>query len=389
MFGALQLGLGLTRGQDGGALLDPDTLFDAGTYDGFVHDFSRLGQMWQERSAQTVVSANGNPVGRVMDGHTWGGLTYSQYRDQAAEIVTNGDFESATGWSLYAGVTIAGGKLNFASAANGSDARQTGKLTAYETYFVEYEVDSFTAGTAVRFFTVAATGVNRSAAGVYNEIFSGNVASGGLGIQNTGTTTAVLDNMSVKHIPGNHAVQATAGSRPLLVELGALRGNGSSHNLLSEWVCGSSGNSMAARVSVPVTLAATQIVLGASGSATARFFVGFNTSGHLVGGVGDDDVDVVLHAHDYRGEVGTLALVEDGDDWFLYWEGVEVATGTLNGAPTTTIPWRLLALNNNGTAGSFSASDMSHAFGIDRALTASEVRQLSDTWRASSVELGK
>lgn len=61
------------------------------------------------------------------------------------ELVTNGDFSSAVGWSVPAGVSITGGAA-VCSAGNGYLYRTGLSLTAGVTYRVSFKVTGYSAG---------------------------------------------------------------------------------------------------------------------------------------------------------------------------------------------------------------------------------------------------
>lgn len=123
-----------------------------------------------------------------------------------AELVTNGDFSSgSTGWTLGAGWSIVGG----AASNDGSGAgqlRQTGlTYVAGKTYKITFAA------------TVAASAVNVvmettnigvvSSSGSYTFYFTANAnAFNRIYFQPNGGYIGTIDNISVREIPGNHAI---------------------------------------------------------------------------------------------------------------------------------------------------------------------------------------
>jgi hypothetical protein len=61
-----------------------------------------------------------------------------------SELVTNGTFDSDTDWTLESGWSISGGTLN--GSSTGNDAYQTITCVVGKTYFVSYEITSYTSG---------------------------------------------------------------------------------------------------------------------------------------------------------------------------------------------------------------------------------------------------
>jgi hypothetical protein len=151
-------------------------------------------------------------------------------------------------------------------------------------------------------------------------------------------------------------------------------------HLLGAARCGSGDNSLAVKTTVPASLAGTQVIAGLSGSSTARFFIGVNTSGFLCAGVGNDSTTTIVGSTDIRGTTGVAMLVEEGSTVTLYWNGVVQYTGALSGAPSTTIPYCYGSLNNNGTAGSFYGGDIYGVISLQRAFTAGERTSILSYW---------
>lgn len=368
-------------GKWGGAF-DTLDLFADGTA-GIYHDFSQTDRLFQD-TAFTAVSADTNPAGVAFEESRWGGQTLSQVVSPQTELVTNGTFTTDTsGWStVLSSLAVVSGRMQVTATSTGGRGVQSFAVVVGKAYRVLFDQENgtqiagFRAGTTAggsEYFAVSSTGS-------YSRAFVATGTTLHLSAIPSGVGTAFYDNISVKEIPGNHATQSTSSARPWYYTPGLLRSDASDDNLLSTFVLGSSGNALVAKVKVPASLAATQVVMGTSGSSTARLFMGFNTSGHMVGGVGSDSTTTVVHAVDYRGLTGTMALVETGSAWTLYWDGVAVATAAQSGTPTTTVPVRLFALNNNGTAGSFAAIDAFHMLGIRKPLTAADIRNLTGAW---------
>lgn len=175
--------------------------------------------LYQDTAGTQPVTAPGQTVALMLD--------KSKGLALGSELATNGGFDDATGWTTTgATVAISGGKLNITAAASGDAAYQLGKLTAGKTYKVTFTIDSIS-GT-VRFYDGTAVAASRTSPGTYTQYF---VASGtSLGIQvAAASTTAVIDDVSVRELPGHHATQATASKRPTY----GIRPKGGVRNLLT------------------------------------------------------------------------------------------------------------------------------------------------------------
>lgn len=131
----------------------------------------------------------------ISDGAVMQSLGYTDNTDLAtlgAELITNGDFSSATGWTLESGWSIGGGLLTGATA---STLAYQGVGSAGNTYEITYTVVSRTAG-FVRAICCGNTGQYITEPGTYTErilAFSGTE----IGLTGTGFS-GTIDNFSAK-----------------------------------------------------------------------------------------------------------------------------------------------------------------------------------------------
>src|SRR5690606_505897 len=86
---------------------------------------------------------------------------------------------------------------------------------------------------------------------------------------------------------------------------------------------------------------ASKIVMGSRAATDTRAFIGTDAAGLLAAGVGADSTTTIKGGSDIRGTTGVGALVYSASGVELYWNGVSVYSGALNGSPNTTIPLRL------------------------------------------------
>jgi hypothetical protein len=353
------------------------------------YDARKLDRLFQDSTGQTAVASSGDKAGLWLDGAQFGTKTLAQVIAGQAEICTGGTFDSATGWTLQSGVTISGGKLQLAVASTGLNYFIVPTQPA-GFYRFEFTVDSRSAGDCIlrplnggaqvalsinAYVSTAKTQVVYAyCSGSWDRIA---VQTGGAGF------TGVVDNVSVKAIPGNHGLQATANSRLNYLVAGSritLTADALDDNLLSSYLAGAGANSILVDVDVPATVSASQVVIGMSGSATARLSLGINTSGQLCAGVGNDANTTIVGTTDWRGQRLIAALSADGSTVKLLTANGEEYSAAQNGSPTTTIPASLAANNNNGTGSSFLGG------GIARAITAQKAMDLA-TFNAIRAQL--
>ena len=124
------------------------------------------------------------------------------------ELVTNGDFTgNATGWTLGTGWAYDTNNITATTAANDTNARQTGvSLVNGGTYEITYTISGYSAGgVQVRIFgtNMRGTATTRSANGTYTEEQTINInttVTTEVRVYAIGTTTATIDNVSVREI---------------------------------------------------------------------------------------------------------------------------------------------------------------------------------------------
>ena len=170
---------------------------------------SDLSTLFQDSAGTTPVTTAGQPVGLMLDKSK--GLVLG------VELTTNGNFATASDWTLAADTQISGGNLSTTTTVAGEIAAQVVSIEAGKTYKIQYTVlstngeiivprlsgqsgSSGPASTTTGTFTgyiLAVSDINK---------FAFNVSSSGL--------TATISDVSVQELPGNHATQSTAAARP-------------------------------------------------------------------------------------------------------------------------------------------------------------------------------
>lgn len=328
------------------------------------------GDLFQDNSGVTAATTDGNALGFIPDRAQWGEDSLTELLAGQPELVSNGGFDTnTTGWTLSGtALSVVSGKLRLTNSGASGFGFQTFTVPNANSY---HRI----AGEAQRLSGSGAAGIRLYNGPSLTNSWLNLATSSGLLVSDSGIAppfgdnsaviaaalltaangdTADFDNISVKEIPGYHGVQSTAGSRLALdITTGryTAQGDGTADNALTAFLASGTANTIIIDADVPATLAATQVIAGASGSSTARIFAGFNTSGIFCGGIGGNDEATIVGSVDRRSTRFIGAITTDGvTDRLLTEDGIEYA-GPTSGSPTTSIPFRLMALNNNGTAG--------------------------------------
>lgn len=176
---------------------------------------SRVGGMWDmgdtsklfqdSATLTTPVTTAGQTIGLVLD---------SKSTTVDATVITNGNFSVGTGWTMPAGVSISSGALR-CTAASGYVYQNATSMTSGDVYKVTYTVSNYSGGSIKAYVNASPVfGFTVSANGVSTGYIRAGSASVEVGFNLIGFT-GDIDDFSVCRIPGNHATQPTAGSRPL------------------------------------------------------------------------------------------------------------------------------------------------------------------------------
>ena len=183
-------------------------LFAAGE-PGAWYDPSDLSTMFQDSAGTTPVTAAGQPVGLRLDKSK--GLVLG------SELVTNGDFSAgSTGWTAAASATlsVSGGSLVVTNgAAEFGYAYQLVNTVVGKTYTLTFTVTGGTSSGSLYVGTTLGGFENYNSpprtVGVYTVSFLATATTTSIRfgpVSNTISATFALDNISVKELPGNHAV---------------------------------------------------------------------------------------------------------------------------------------------------------------------------------------
>ena len=200
---------------------NPTTALFANGEVGVFYDCSDFSTMFQDSAGTTPVTAVEQPVGLMLDKSK--GLVLGP------ELVTNGTFDTDTsGWSADDALLAAsGGAITITNTNTYGHAYQIISTEVGKTYRVNYTVVAQTSLVS-RFYilTPALITIYASATltpGSYSVVFTAVGTTTRIGLYTNTVVvaeTTTWDNISVKELPGNHAVQATSTKRPVLKQDG-------------------------------------------------------------------------------------------------------------------------------------------------------------------------
>jgi hypothetical protein len=178
---------------------------------GWWYDPSNFSTLYQDSAGTTPVTAVEQPVGLQLD--------LSKGLVLGPQLVTNGDFSAGTGWTLDAGAAIGSGQLAFSSVSSTLGARQTGVYVNNATYRVTVTIVSVTRGQVRIRINGGAFWLVPTLPGTYSQFVVAGTSGPSINtleVVAAGTTSATIDNISVKELPGNHRFQSTSANRPVV-----------------------------------------------------------------------------------------------------------------------------------------------------------------------------
>jgi hypothetical protein len=184
----------------------PSLLF-AASEQGAWYDPSDLTTMFQDNAGTTPVSATGQAVGLLLDKSK--GLVLG------SEIFPTLDLSSTQWETLGTLSSVTANSFTNTSGAGAGRRYKSGQLMVNgPRYVIEL---SFTKSDATTDFQVQAVGgtVAASSTAASGTLRFRPTSDGTLYLRLSGNATLMVTALSVKELPGNHAVQATAANRPI------------------------------------------------------------------------------------------------------------------------------------------------------------------------------
>ena len=318
------------------------------------------------------------------------GLTYtvSAYlKASALNYATIGLSDISSG-SLYAVAVfnLSSGALATSGAAGAGYSVTSSGITSVGNGWYRCAV-TVVAGTSVSFLKAVVgankTGVITGSAGGF-ETYLGDgsgVFVWGAQLEEGASASAYQPNGASVGGPGNHGLQATTAAQPKWQTGGLARLDRSDDALRTTLLPSNTAMTLIAKVK-PGATAANRMAIGSNAGGTARCFLGFDTGGLVVGGVGTDSLSTIKGSTNRNGAVSVIALVAD-TGVKLYEQGVQTYSGAKNGSINTTQAFDVGGVNADGTSSLFFENDVYFALAIQKALTAAEIAAITNLWGTS------
>ena len=318
---------------------------------GYYRDFTRTDGLFQEDVGPTPASVANDPIGLALSQRLWGGRTLDQVVAGQPELVPDPEFDNSAAWSLTGGVSVTGGRLVFSGGAATATPVDAVNIVVGRCYRVEYTIDQAISGSAISFYLGGYGGQQRSTVGTFVEyIVAPGTGKPLFSTRGAATFIGSVSNFSVKEVSRYAATQTTTSAKPK-VQDGEVSFDAVDDNWLTNFVPGAGANLYMAKVRVPASISATQIIAGSRATVDTRSYISLTTNGRTGGGVGSSFNPAGLT--DYRGQTVTFALAYDATTVRLFEGNVQAYGAARAGVPTTTVPVRIGALNDNGTAAGF------------------------------------
>ncbi|NKI17438.1 hypothetical protein HCU74_08410 [Spongiibacter sp. KMU-166] len=188
-----------------------------------------LSTMFQDEAGTQPVTSPGDPIALWLDSGQ-GGLG-----SLGVERVTNGDFSSGeTGFTELGGnsITVAGGQATLSRAVGGSEPVVSFSVDteAGKSYLISVDVidRSDMGANAFGVYADDVALLSTTASGVSQLLFHASATETATwqlrimgGTPLTSSRDIVIDELSVREVPGHHAVQTTAAAQPVLQQDGS------------------------------------------------------------------------------------------------------------------------------------------------------------------------
>lgn len=326
--------------------------FMAAQSDGFWYDFGQTDRLFQENVGPTPADEPNEAIGLALSSRLWSGKTLAQILAEASSVYTPGLSVDASTAPATSSESPAG-TINLVATGTGQSARRDLSFpsAAGATYAVT--ISSISGSSALIRAGTSAGGLQilgdttLTVGGQRTIFITATTTTTFLRLFGGTNSTVVMG--SIKAVLGRPATQATGTLKPKFQTTGAAF-DGSDDNLLTGYTASSTENFIVAKVTVPATISATQVICGAwVAGPTDFFFLGLSTTGLVRCGVGGVAATASAGS-DLRGTEAVIGLSFDATTVRMFAGGAEVNSAPRSGNPTTVTPVRIGATNAAGSA---------------------------------------
>ena len=254
------------------------------------------------------------------------------FTDTGSELVTDGDFSSGANWYEGTGCSISGNQGVFTSAPSGSgftgDNLNAAICVIGKSYKVTYTIDSITSGSVGLRHPFTGTYYDNTSSfplDVTEYVVADNTS---IYIQNSGTTTATISNVSVKELGEDWTVTEDTGSVTFANDQVQIISDGSAATGIIQGSILSIEKSYKVTIDVASNTNKFKIILGGgsievTGTGVQTFYgVGAGTALYIYRVVGEA-VDVVINS---------ISVQELGEGWTAYTSGTSTVEYNSSGA---------------------------------------------------------
>jgi len=284
-------------------------------------------------AANGIVETNGVLKENLLTNSGFDVWSNSTLENVGSELVTNGDFASASDWStagLGSGTwTITAGVSRATGVANGAQFYQAFTFTVGKLYKITYTISGYSAG-GIYLDVPATNSPTESANGTFSYLFEADTASSYINLRTSGTTTLDIDDVSMFEVtPGCVAADALAFDGGYVKDAtldcwrqhddgptGTITINNGAGYAAGDYT--SSGMtvdalSIALRAGQELYFSGSKLVISAAASASATTIYGTLTGATVV----DDEVGYANNTKD--GSFYSLKTTAGAADDYIYW----------------------------------------------------------------------
>ena len=258
------------------------------------------------------------------------------------ELITNGDFSSATGWTDASNI-ISSGVAHFNTSGSEVYIEQADKTEVGKTYQLKYDITEYTSGTIKTRYAPSIT-LSTSVASHTTTFVAGHANFGLKRGSGSGTTNIKIDNVSLKEVGISSTGFTTAQNEPTIPQIPLIKYNKKMVFDGVDNVVPLSTNDLSSDMTICAwvsteTKASLQFIAGKWGS-TNSWYIRLLTSGYLKFTVNSSGINALAERDLCDGKLHHIACVYDaGTSVKVYVDGV------LEDTTTTSVPANLLDAN--------------------------------------------